>query len=216
MAEPKKGGLGPKGRLALERELEPVELFELPLAVAAAKRISDEMRKLEKAEKQQHHDATHDTLTGLPNRKLFFETLQEQVAKNKGSFALIYFDLDKFREVNNAQGHEAGDKSLVKAAKTAQMSIRHEQTGRRPADFSARFVARLGGDEFVALLPGISVQRDVDDVMARIQTNLAAEDISVSLGGRVHRPHETAAEFLDAVDQLMYQEKNAHHARTGS
>jgi diguanylate cyclase (GGDEF)-like protein len=211
MTESRKSGLGSKGRLSvnLDKDLNSIEPFEAPKAVEAARRINSEIEDLKDESEHQKYAATHDELTGLPNRKYFTEALNDQLVTNPGKFALIFMDLDKFKERNDSLGHEGGDQLLINAAKIASQSVRQEDTGRRPTDIMARFVARLGGDEFVFLLPSVDSHRVVDDIAARIQNNLAEHDISASLGGRVHRPGETAGEFLTAIDQLMYADKES-------
>lgn len=88
--------------------------------------------------------AHHDALTGLPNRALFADRLQQAVlhaARNKSRATVIFLDLDKFKQVNDSLGHQAGDKLLEATAKRVQSCLRANDT-----------VARLGGDEFVILL----------------------------------------------------------------
>ena len=91
------------------------------------------------------YEATHDALTGLPNRTLFFERLEKALAPGEGQrFGLCYLDLDGFKTINDSLGHAAGDRLLVEVADRLQSC----------ATAPGEMVARLGGDEFVALTTG--------------------------------------------------------------
>ncbi len=122
-------------------------------------------RKL--AEEQLLHDAFHDALTGLPNRSLFLDRLGRSIelAKRRPDqrFALLYLDLDRFKNINDSLGHGFGDQLLVRLARRLEGVL-------RPGDT----VARLGGDEFAILLEDIRDSSDALRVAARIRTNLLA------------------------------------------
>lgn len=116
--------------VALTRELEHSN------ALAEIKNI-----QLEAAQARIEHDALHDPLTGLPNRRYLDEKLKRcGTARRRGSFALLHVDLDRFKQINDTLGHAAGDAMLVHAARVLQSTVRPED-----------FVARIGGDEFVVL-----------------------------------------------------------------
>jgi diguanylate cyclase len=94
------------------------------------------------------HLAQHDPLTGLPNRTLFSDRVNQELARAKrqnGQFAVIFIDLDSFKPVNDTFGHEIGDLLLQQAARRIEASIRASDT-----------VSRIGGDEFVVLMSGLS------------------------------------------------------------
>ncbi|MER6381279.1 putative bifunctional diguanylate cyclase/phosphodiesterase [Streptomyces sp. NPDC001118] len=155
------------------------------------------------------YEATHDALTGLPNRTLFFERLEKVLAAGEGQrFGLCYLDLDGFKTVNDSLGHAAGDRLLVEVADRLQSC----------ATAPGEMVARLGGDEFVALTTGPGTERAVDELADRIMSALVTP---ISIDGRdlmvrgslgiVEGPagERTAAEVLRSADITMYRAKSA-------
>ncbi|MEU2426812.1 EAL domain-containing protein [Streptomyces sp. NPDC007851] len=155
------------------------------------------------------YEATHDALTGLPNRTLFFERLEKALAAGEGQrFGLCYLDLDGFKTINDSLGHSAGDRLLVEVADRLQSC----------ATAPGEMVARLGGDEFVALTTGAATQREVDDLADRILNALVTP---ISIDGRellvrgsigiVEGPagERTPAEVLRSADITMYRAKSA-------
>ncbi|MCX4766851.1 EAL domain-containing protein [Streptomyces sp. NBC_01275] len=155
------------------------------------------------------YEATHDALTGLPNRTLFFERLEKALAAGPGQrFGLCYLDLDGFKTINDSLGHAAGDRLLVEVADRLQSC----------ATAPGEMVARLGGDEFVALTTGPDTCREVDELAARIMNALVAP---VRIDGReltvrgsigiVEGPtgERSAAEVLRSADITMYRAKSA-------
>jgi diguanylate cyclase (GGDEF)-like protein/PAS domain S-box-containing protein len=155
------------------------------------------------------YEATHDALTGLPNRTLFFERLEKALSAGEGQrFGLCYLDLDGFKTINDSLGHSAGDRLLVEVADRLQSC----------ATAPGEMVARLGGDEFVALTTGPATQREVDDLADRIMNALVTP---ISIDGRelmvrgsigiVEGPagERTPAEVLRSADITMYRAKSA-------
>ncbi|MGW0283420.1 putative bifunctional diguanylate cyclase/phosphodiesterase [Streptomyces sp. NPDC003236] len=155
------------------------------------------------------YEATHDALTGLPNRTLFFERLEKALGAGEGQrFGLCYLDLDGFKTINDSLGHAAGDRLLVEVADRLQSC----------ATAPGEMVARLGGDEFVALTTGVDTEREVDELAERIMSALVTP---VSIDGRdllvrgslgiVEGPagERTAAEVLRSADITMYRAKSA-------
>ncbi|MDO0924625.1 EAL domain-containing protein [Streptomyces sp. TG1A-8] len=155
------------------------------------------------------YEATHDALTGLPNRTLFFERLEKALNAGEGQrFGLCYLDLDGFKTINDSLGHAAGDRLLVEVADRLQSC----------ATAPGEMVARLGGDEFVALTTGPDTQREVDELAERIMNALVTP---ISIDGRdllvrgslgiVEGPagERTAAEVLRSADITMYRAKSA-------
>ncbi|WP_432155338.1 putative bifunctional diguanylate cyclase/phosphodiesterase [Streptomyces sp. bgisy153] len=155
------------------------------------------------------YEATHDALTGLPNRTLFFERLEKVLGAGEGQrFGLCYLDLDGFKTINDSLGHAAGDRLLVEVADRLQSC----------ATAPGEMVARLGGDEFVALTTGPQARSEVDELAARIMNALVAPvridgreltvrgSIGIVEGAAGER---SAAEVLRSADITMYRAKSA-------
>jgi diguanylate cyclase (GGDEF)-like protein/PAS domain S-box-containing protein len=152
--------------------------------------------------------ANYDMLTQLPGRRLFYDRLEHEIrgAHRAGCLlALLFIDLDLFKEVNDSLGHEAGDLLLVKAAERLTASVRESDT-----------VARMGGDEFTAILPQIDSLEDVERVAALIVTALSAPfevngtmvNISASVGVAIYPGGaQNATELLSQADRAMYVAK---------
>ncbi|MFM1655223.1 EAL domain-containing protein [Brevibacillus sp. B_LB10_24] len=113
-----------------------------------------------KSEQTIYHLAYHDTLTELPNRRLFIERLHKEInqAKRiKSELAVMFLDMDRFKDINDTWGHDVGDLILIEAAKRLKRCVRSEDV-----------VARLGGDEFTVLLANISRKEEVSAVAERV------------------------------------------------
>lgn len=166
--------------------------------------------KLAEQEAKLEHMAYYDYLTDLPNRLLFDHTLSLILAmakRNKKKFAVMVLDLDRFKNVNDTLGHEAGD-SLLK-----QVGTRFQST-RRKEDM----IARLGGDEFVLLINDTNTAEDASLVAKKIidcfkgPFLLGTEKINItsSIGIALYPfAGETASDLLKNADKAMYQAKNA-------
>src|SRR5690606_5516606 len=113
------------------------------------------------------HLALHDPLTGLPNRRLFMERLHGTVLRGlryRNRFAVVYLDLDSFKQVNDRFGHEAGDRLLQEVGQRLQAGIRASDT-----------VARLGGDEFVILFENLSPGADFQPLLDKVRNAFVEE-----------------------------------------
>lgn len=153
--------------------------------------------------------ANFDMLTHLPNRRLFRDRLEQAIRKtqrNGLALALLFIDLDRFKEINDTLGHDSGDLVLVEAARRISACIRAADT-----------VARLGGDEFTVILPDLGNKSPVDRVaedIIRALTNpipLAGEwvHISASIGITLYPADATEAEdLIRNADQAMYVAKS--------
>lgn len=143
--------------------------------------------------------ALHDPLTGLPNRRYFHDRLATALAA--GDCALLVVDLDGFKPVNDAHGHEAGDRLLVEVAERLQRCA--GPTG---------FVARLGGDEFAVLLPTAEAARAAGESIVRaVSAPVALGDATVTIGASVGlaeaRAGETGDALLRRADAALYAAK---------
>jgi diguanylate cyclase (GGDEF)-like protein/PAS domain S-box-containing protein len=161
------------------------------------------------------HDAFHDSLTELPNRSLFIDRLRHVIERNKRDFSRIYavlfLDLDRFKDVNDSLGHLTGDQLLVATAHLLQSILRPMDT-----------VARLGGDEFVILLEEIKDVSDVTRVADRIQKKLMAATLlpnhtifmSASMGIVLSTTgYDRPEDILRDADTAMYQAKENGRCR---
>ncbi len=156
------------------------------------------------------HVAFHDRLTDLPNRALFMEHLQKAIQRSQAeqvySFAVLYLDLDKFKDVNDSLGHPTGDQLLITVARILQNAL-----GKKDV------VARLGGDEFVIFLDGIKEQEDAIEKSREILSILAAPIrlgqhqvfISTSIGIVLSTlGYSKAEDVLRDADIAMYAAKS--------
>ncbi|NJC95109.1 MAG: diguanylate cyclase [Anaerolineales bacterium] len=164
-------------------------------------------RKL--AEQQLAHDAVHDALTGLPNRVLFLDRLQNRLERTKRNpdslFAVMFIDLDRFKVVNDSLGHSYGDQLLITVAHRLKHCLRPEDT-----------ISRLSGDEFAILLDVVKDVNDARRVADRIKGQLRTTTIlgaverspSASIGiAMFNKGYSTAGELLRDADSAMYYAK---------
>ncbi|MEO5575993.1 MAG: sensor domain-containing diguanylate cyclase [Gaiellaceae bacterium] len=147
-----------------------------------------------------------DALTGLHNRRYFHETLAREVARAQRynrSLALVVFDLDDFKAINDRIGHLAGDGVLAEAAERVRDVVR-----------SADVACRVGGDEFAVILPESSLQ-DADQLYKRLEHSISVRPIGHA--GRLHlsagvtqlRPDDDAISFFERADEALYRAKGA-------
>ena len=161
------------------------------------------------AERDLERRALHDPLTGLPNRALLGDRLQQLLARRDtvaSGLAVLFIDLDHFKRVNDTLGHEAGDQVLLRVAE----GLRRVS---RPADT----VARLAGDEFVVVCPQVKTHRDAAVIARRLLNELVApirlKDDSVfltaSIGVALAEPNSDAEALIRSADMAMYQAKSS-------
>jgi len=154
------------------------------------------------------HTANYDNLTDLPNRSLFLDRL-DQILKESGrynrKFAMLFIDLDGFKSVNDAYGHDAGDELMIKTAKRLADCTRESDT-----------VARLGGDEFTVILSGIKVPDDAEtvaqNIIRELSTPFSIKDQEVIIGASIGicvfpDNGDDADTVLENADRAMYQAK---------
>ncbi len=164
--------------------------------------------------------ANYDGLTGLPNRALFRDRLQHAVERSQRTdrpFALMFLDLDRFKNINDSLGHDVGDRLLVAVAEVLAGSIRATDVLARPREEMAEAgIFRLGGDEFTFLVQGLSGSADVNGVAERILAALGRPFIvgehelfiSGSLGITVYAGGSVDLDgLIKQADMAMYRAK---------
>lgn len=152
--------------------------------------VQNDISDRKNAESEIAYNASHDVLTGLPNRSLLEDRLRQgvQVAeRHNRTLAVLFVNLDGFKPVNDSLGHPVGDQVLIQAAQRLQQSIRAGDT-----------VARIGGDEFVVLLPDLALPEDV----VKVAENLLHE-ISRPYDVHGHSLHLTASMGITINDGLI-------------
>ncbi|MCW8869032.1 MAG: diguanylate cyclase, partial [Marinobacter sp.] len=172
--------------------------------------IFSDISRLKEQERKLRIMAHYDALTGMPNRVLFADRLQQGMAltrRQSGKLAVVYIDLDEFKPVNDAFGHEAGDQLLVEVAARMRSELRQEDT-----------LARLGGDEFAAIVMNVQDDASLETLLVRLLARVAepvwVADHSVEVSASIGYTLFPQAEDLDGdqllrqADQAMYQAKH--------
>ena len=173
------------------------------------RRVLRSTAQLQASEAQARHLAFHDVLTGLPNRALFNDRLDRALAmshrQSDHKFALLFLDLDRFKQVNDTLGHPAGDELIHEVGCRLRGLIREEDT-----------VARLGGDEFAIILNNAPSKRKIDTFCRRVQVALNAPftvvgsqaHVGVSIGiARAPHDGDDRLELTRKADIALYQAK---------
>ncbi|HBK48337.1 MAG TPA: diguanylate cyclase [Pseudomonas sp.] len=155
------------------------------------------------------HQASHDSLTGLPNRAFFEGRLSRSVlnaARQQDHLALLFLDSDHFKQINDTLGHAVGDEVLISVAERVRAQLREQD-----------LVARLGGDEFAVLLTPLHTRKDAEHIAEKIVASMklpvqldSGRSVSTSLSvGIAYYPDDGAdpASLLNAADAAMYQAK---------
>jgi len=167
-----------------------------------------DITSLKKSEEELRYQATHDMLTGLPNRQLFEDRLKRAVAHHErygGKFALLFIDLDNFKNINDTLGHKIGDLLLIQAGETLLDCCRESDT-----------VARLGGDEFTIILNEIEDENGIVTVTERILKAVSSakkfggHDVytSASIGIAVYpEDGNNSVSLIKNADMAMYKAK---------
>ena len=171
--------------------------------------IEQQFAELEVSRAALKQEASHDPLTGLANRRLFYDRLQQAIRharRYNGKVGVLFLDLDRFKEINDTHGHHIGDAVLTEVARRLSRSVRQSDS-----------IARLGGDEFVVLLDNVSGREDCLAAAINIERTLAedssfyglAVDISASIGQALF-PDDGDNEdaLVRAADAAMYRIKS--------
>lgn len=173
------------------------------------KEIGIEYEQAKASEVISRYQALHDSLTGLPNRNLFNDRVEQsihQANRNGEMFAVMFLDLDRFKEINDGFGHEAGDIILQSLAKRLTLLLRSSDT-----------LARLGGDEFLLLFPNLKNKTDVLTIAEKIKKDfkqpysVAGKDIylAASMGISIYpEDGEDARTLIKNADIAMYSVKS--------
>jgi len=174
--------------------------------------VRDEKEQLEQAYEEIRHMATHDNLTGLPNRRFLFDLLEEYIPMARRlnqKFAVYYIDLDDFKPVNDSYGHAVGDAVLKEIGGRLKSTLRASDT-----------VARIGGDEFIAVIKDVTSRATLNR-MARKLLSVIADPVTVkeheeiTLGASIGisifpDDHSEIAGLVGYADEAMYRSKQHH------
>lgn len=167
-----------------------------------------DMTEIKESQREVEHRAYHDALTGLPNRQLFLDRLDQAINRakiEKHIFGVLFIDLDNFKKINDSMGHAAGDEVLKDVAGRLTSSSREADT-----------VARLSGDEFAVIVEKIEFEQEAGIIALRTKEMFAKPFIqsgeelflSVSIGIALYPANgKTAEEILKNADMAMYQVK---------
>ncbi len=193
---------------------------EFPLEFSLGTWVQDDMRyfsavmlditERKATEEKLKHLATHDALTGLPSRVLCLDHIESAIAtadRHNEKMAVLFIDLDDFKDVNDTLGHDAGDALLVCVAERLLSCVRAMDT-----------VARIGGDEFIAILSGLKEEKGVNIVVDKIMRSMSlpfhlndnrVARIGASIGMALYPDHgDTPDQLLKLADQAMYDVKH--------
>jgi diguanylate cyclase (GGDEF)-like protein/PAS domain S-box-containing protein len=195
------------GRVSREEDGSPLWLDGVIFDASRRKEAEDAR---DRAEAELRHQALHDPLTGLPNRALVLERAKELITGGEDprpGVALLFIDLDNFKQVNDEFGHHAGDELLRQVAERLASAVR-----------TSDIIGRVGGDEFIVILEGPSLGKRAEDIAQRVNEVLArpfALDeipgvplrVSATIGAAVGGA--SAEEILRNADVALYQAKAA-------
>ena len=172
--------------------------------------VASEITERIRAAERYRHLAYHDSLTGLPNRRLLADRLEQAIAlarRRNAQVALMLLDLDSFKAINDTDGHAVGDAVLATMAHRLRTAVRESDT-----------VARIGGDEFVVLLPEIEsedtavviAEKIIAAVRAPLDSQMRNYRLGVSIGIAFFPDDgENGERLLQQADSAMYRAKEA-------
>jgi diguanylate cyclase (GGDEF)-like protein/PAS domain S-box-containing protein len=190
-----------------------IETSKIPLKdgkgkVVGVLAVTEDITARKYMEQELFRRANFDSLTGLPNREYFHSRLDEAVkrALRRNGLALMYFDIDRFKQINDTYGHDGGDKII-------RMFTQRIRSVMRESDF----MARVGGDEFVLITEGLSGQNDAALIAQKLVEAMAPPfnlvgttlQVTSSIGVAYFEPGMTPELLVKAADQAMYDAKRA-------
>jgi diguanylate cyclase (GGDEF)-like protein len=180
-------------------------VYAAPILVIVAEVIAWQGERVRRLQRELTHQAMHDPLTGLPNRRMLIDELGRAVARAQRTgrpFGLVYLDIDGFKQLNDRFGHAEGDRALRQLAEWLRRSVR-----------ATDLPARLSGDEFAVLLEG----EEVEDAVGCLTRRLGAGELpttpggggalQVSIGSVTSDGSESEEELLRRADLAMYEDK---------
>ena len=179
-------------------------------AIVGTSCIARDVTERTQMEETIKHQAQHDTLTDLPNRKLFMDFLALELAqarRNRRNLAVLFMDLDHFKQINDTLGHQAGDLLLQAVAQRLKRCVRESDT-----------VARIGGDEFNVLMPDLTQSDDVGTVVGKIMgvfdTPFLLDNVEVSATTSVGismfpEDGDSSLDLVQKADSAMYVAKQS-------
>jgi diguanylate cyclase (GGDEF)-like protein len=176
------------------------------------RRVRERTRELEEANDKLQRLASHDPLTGLRNRRMFFHSISDvrnQAERRSGRklMLLLFIDINNFKQINDSYGHQVGDALLTEAAEIFRRSVRKTD-----------YVFRYGGDEFTIILNNVARRRDGEIVCRKILANIASPliitgksiPVSASIGISAY-PEDTedVEQLIQLADEAMYAAKSS-------
>lgn len=187
----------------------PFDIFEVKTRIRNLLEVRLLYMQLAKANQELEFLALHDGLTGLPNRRLLLDRLSSVISlahRNESMMAVLYLDLDLFKEINDRFGHDVGDALLAEVGRRLQGAVREADT-----------VARLGGDEFVLVLFDLKQIADIEVMVGKVITAVACPydingtemNITASVGVSIYPTHgKTASSLMKLADMALYRSKD--------
>jgi diguanylate cyclase (GGDEF)-like protein len=204
-----------KQKLIAQQEQSKAMRAEIENLSTANTRLRHKLVRLAQKTIQARHCAYHDNLTGLPNRSLLMDRLNQAIVRATRQhkiLALLFIDLDGFKSVNDNLGHMAGDNLLQQVALRLTNCVRGDDT-----------VCRYGGDEFVVMLPEVDDEESVVAVVEKIHTYLDAPyiidseivQVTASIGAASHPfDGKNVNDLIKKADDSMYSTKRKKQSRT--
>ncbi len=186
-----------------------ISFYDVTNLITIQKDLQVSNEKYKKQSEELYRLSYHDALTGLPNRRKFYEVLSEYYHVYVDCiipFAIVYMDLDGFKEINDTYGHEAGDRVLVLTANKINQCIQHTD-----------FLSRMGGDEFVCLIADKDIEKRIQKVIKKIQEqfdtfeleNVPKFHLGISIGFSIYNGEQMSLdELVSMADRAMYEQKN--------